>query len=261
VVRALQVAAALLLLAACADDAPTAAAPHLTATATRSSLFDSQRTFRLELENTGEREVTVDTVQLRSGLFEEVEASARDTQLAAGRRLLVPLPYGESVCPAGDEPSVVVADVDGEAVEVPLAQEPEHVMDELHAVECDQQSVRDAVDLAFGDEWAPTGPRSARGLVQVTPGGDVPVEVEAMAGNIVFGVRLGAGVLPTDSAFPVEVVVDRCDTHALIESKRTFKFPLEVSLAGEAPITFVLEAEVDTPARDVFADLIQACIG
>jgi hypothetical protein len=82
-----------------------------------------------------------------------------------------------------------------------------------------------------------------------------------MAGNIVFGVRLARGVLPTATTFPVEVVVDRCDTHALIESKRTFKFPLDVSLDGGDPITYVLEAAVDTPARDVLADLIQACIG
>jgi hypothetical protein len=264
VVRAAPVVAALLLLVACSDDTATtepAAEPGLVAVATRSSLFDSQRTFRLELTNEGDDEVTVDTVQLRSPLFEEVEASARDTQLAGGGRLLVPLAYGESVCPAEDEPSVVVAGIAGEEVEVPLAQDPEHVMDDLHALECDQQAVRDAADLAFGDRWASTGPRSASGQVVVRATGGTDVEVQSMAGNIVFGVRLARGVLPTATTFPVEVVVDRCDTHALIESKRTFKFPLDVSLDGGEPITYVLEAAVDTPARDVFADLIQACIG
>ena len=269
-VRAVQVAqhvalAATLLLAACSDDSgpttTTDADVRLAATATRSSLFDSQRTFRLELTNESDGDVAVETVQLRSGLFEEVEPSIRDTQLAAGQRRLVPLPYGDSVCPAEDQPSVVVAVVGGEEVEVPLAQDPEHVVDDLHALECDQQSVRDAVDLSFGDEWIGTDLRSASGQVLVEPTGATEVEVQAMAGNIVFGVRLDDGVLPATTGFPVELVVDRCDTHALIESKRTFKFPLDVSLDGGEPITYVLEAEVDTPARDVLADLIQACIG
>lgn len=206
------------------------------------------------------------SIQLRSPLFEELDESARDTELAPGQRLLVPLPYGDSVCPAGDEPSAVVAVLDGggdgqEDLDIALAQDPEHVMDDLHALECDQQSVRDAVDLSFGDEWISTAPRSASGLLEVRPTGDTAVELEAMAGNIVFGVRLAPDVLPATATFPVEVVVDRCDTHALIESKRTFKFPLEVTLDGGEPITYVLEATPGTPSREVFAELIQACIG
>ena len=260
-VRAVQVLAASLLLVVvgCGDESPVE--PELAATATRSSLFDSQRTFRLELTNEGDDEVTVETLQLRSGLFQEVDPSARDTQLAAGRRLLVPLPYGDSVCPADDVASVVVAVVGDQEVEVPVAQDPEHVMDDLHTLECDQQAVRDAADISFGDEWLGTGARSAGGLVVVEPTGDTEVEVRSMAGNIVFGVRLDPGTLPATTSFSVELVVDRCDTHALIESKRTFKFPLEVSLDGGEPVTYVLEAEVDTPAREVLADLIQACIG
>jgi len=258
----LVLAVPLSLLPVACSESPTASEPALSATATRSSLFDSQRTFRLELTNGGTDAVTVATLQLRSPDFAELDPSVRDTELAAGQRLLVPLPYGESVCPGGDGPPVVTATLDdGSELEVPLTQDPEHVMDDLHALECDQQSVRDAVDLAFGDEWISTGPRSASGLVTVRPTGDTPVVIETMAGNIVFGVRLEPGALPATTTFPVEVVVDRCDTHALIESKRTFKFPLDVVVDGGEPITSVLEAVPDTPARDVFADLIQACIG
>jgi hypothetical protein len=257
--------AAALLLGGCGDDGPEAAPPgepaevQLSATATRSSLFDSRRTFRIELRNEGDAEVTIDTIQLRSPLFEAEPASDRDTQLAAGSQLLLPVPYGPSVCPGGDEAPVVVAVVGGEEVEVPLDQHPATVMEDLHAVECGEEAVRAAVALDFGTEWTPTGPRSAAGVVAVVPRGDVEVTVEAMRGNIVFGVRLADGVLPASGGFPVEAVVDRCDTHALIESKRTFKFPLDVSLDGGEPITYVLEAT--GPAREVFAGLIEACIG
>ena len=231
----------------------------LAATATRSSLFDSGRTFRLELRNEGDTAITVDTVQLRSPGFEEVAPSERDTQLAAGQQLLLPLPYGTSVCPGGSEPPVVVAEVAGEAVEVPLDQQPATVMDDLHEVECAEAAVREAVDIDFADEWTPTGPRSARGTVELTPRGATTATVDTMEGNIVFGVRIDA--LPSSTSFPVELVVDRCDTHALIESKRTFKFPLEVRLDGGEPALVVLEALPTTPARRVLADLIQACIG
>jgi hypothetical protein len=54
-------------------------------------------------------------------------------------------------------------------------------------------------------------------------------------------------------------VVDRCDPHALIESKRTFQFPVEVRLDGGQPARVVLEAE--GPTRDRFQDLIEVCIG
>jgi hypothetical protein len=266
-------AVGLVLLAACADDAGGqvgggATGVELTATATRSSLFDSQRTFRLELTNDGDAPVTVASVQLDSPLFEPVPASSRDTQLAPGQRLLLPVPYGPSICP-GAGPSNLVTLVSGDEVVVPLGQLPVGVMDALHEVECGEAAVRDAADVAFGDDWTSTGARSARGEVVVATHGETEVTVDGMRGNIVFGVRgadtdpplltvAGAGEI---GRLPLELVVDRCDTHALIESKRTFKFPLEVRLDGGPPALVVLEAEPGSPSRDVLGGLIQACIG
>lgn len=273
--RAIARAAAvgLVLLAACADDGGGqvgggATGVELTATATRSSLFDSQRTFRLELTNDGDAPVTVASVQLDSPLFEPVPASSRDTQLAPGQRLLLPVPYGPSICP-GAGPSNLVTLVSGDEVVVPLDQVPVEVMDALHEVECGEAAVRDAADVAFGDDWTSTGARSARGEVVVATHGETEVTVDGVHGNIVFGVRgadtdpplltvAGAGEV---GRLPLELVVDRCDTHALIESKRTFKFPLEVRLDRGPPALVVLEAEPGSPTRDVLGGLIQACIG
>jgi hypothetical protein len=98
-------------------------------------------------------------------------------------------------------------------------------------------------------------------MVTLTSRGETTATVEDVRGNIVFGVELDDGTLPATASFPLELQVDRCDTHALIESKRTFKFPLEVSLDGGDPALVVLEAVAGTPARTVLADLIQACIG
>jgi hypothetical protein len=73
---------------------------------------------------------------------------------------------------------------------------------------------------------------------------DLPLEVE----------RGGDAV-----RLPVTVVAARCDVHALIESKRTFKFPVEVALDGGPPEPMVLEVEGEV--RDVFQGLLEACIG
>ena len=123
--------------------------------------------------------------------------------------------------------------------------------------------MREAVDLAFGDEWIPTGARSASGLVTWhADGATPPVDGRGDGGQHRLRRPARAGALPAATTFPVELVVDRCDTHALIESKRTFKFPLDVTpRRRRARRLVVLEAVPGTPARDVFADLIQACIG
>ena len=257
-----------LLVAACgSDDPPSVEAPPspgLSATATRSSLFDSQRTFRLELTNEGAEAVTVSSVQLASPLFAPVPASPRDTRLAPGRRLLLPVPYGESVCPASG-PAELVVEVAGTESRLALAEDPEGVMGALHEVECAEATVRAAADLVFADLVA-TGPRSVEGDLVVTGRGATEVAVDGIRGNIVFGVRVDPGPdLVTVAAqgevgrVPVELVVDRCDTHALIESKRTFKFPVEVRLDGGPPALVVVEAS--GPIRDTLQGLIEACIG
>ena len=204
------------------------------------------------------------SVQLASPLFAPVPASPRDTQLAPGQRLLLPAPYGESVCPASG-PAELVVEVAGTESRLALAQDPAEVMEALHEVECREAAVREAADLAFAD-LVPTGERSVEGDLVVTGRGDTEVTVDGIRGNIVFGVRVAAGPdLVTVAAegevgrVPVELVVDRCDTHALIESKRTFKFPVEVRLDGGPPALVVLEAQ--GPTRAVLQGLIQACIG
>lgn len=267
--RSAAVAVAIVLLAgACGSDGPSAVEsappPELSATATRSSLFDSQRTFRLELANDGEEAVTVTSVQLASPLFAPVPASPRDTRLAPGGRLLLPVPYGESVCPASG-PAELVVEVAGTESRLPLAEDPEGVMGALHEVACGEAAVRSAADLAFAD-LVPTGPRSVEGDLVVTGRGDTEVIVDGIRGNIVFGVRVDPGPdlarVATGGAagrIPVELVVDRCDTHALIESKRTFEFPVAVRLDDGPPALVVVEPS--GPTRDTLQGLIEACIG
>ncbi len=254
--------AGLLLLAACGDDgsspddATPGAAAALRVTATRSSLFDSQRTFRLEVANEGDQPVALGRVRLDSPLFDAVPTPARDTEVPPGGSLLIPLPYGDARCEPAARPSAVVAQVGGSEVALPLGEDPPDLLADLHALECAQAQVRERVDVVFGDDWQAVGPVSAAGELRLRARGDGAATVEAIEGNIVFGVRapdrvplLAVDAGAPEDVVPVVLVVDRCDTHALIESKRTFKFPLEVRLDGGEPAAVVLEAEPGSPAR------------
>jgi hypothetical protein len=247
------------LAGGCGDDGGAAVdSPALEATATRSTLFNTQRTFRLELENTGTATVPVTSIRLDSPLFEPVDAEVRDTTLAPGQRLLMPLPYGESRCDdQAPVDQVVVVEIAGDEVRVPLAQRPEGVVDDLHRAECTEASIRERVDVAFADDWTPTGPTVARGSIGLSPRQPgTEVDVSAVEGNVVFGIRIAGP--ETVEALPVEVSADRCDQHALIESKRTFIVRVVLSVDGEP--AYPIDVEALGPSRDLFDSLLQACV-
>jgi hypothetical protein len=261
----------LLLLAGCGDDADGAEhTPALQATATRSTLFDTRRTFRLELHNGGAATIRIDTIQLDSPLFEAAPPSPRDTELAPGHDLLVPLPYGEVRCDGTDDAadSELIVTTDGVEHRVALDQHPEDVMAHLHEVECAAEAVHEQVDLHFGDRWDLAGPRSVQGEVLMTarqPGG--VAAVDEVRGNVIFGVGfptpqtplLEVGENQAEDRLDVIVSANRCDPHVLIEYKRTFKYPVAIRLDGGEPIIVDLEAE--GPARRAFEDLLHRCLG
>jgi hypothetical protein len=254
VARWVAIVVGLVLLVGCGDDGGEA--PAVEVTATRSSLFDTQRTFRLELRNHGAEPVVVSGVRLVSPLFEAEPPADRRTEVPAGDQRLVPLAFGPSVCPPGEGDPVVEAVVDGEAVRLPLAERPAGLLADFHDLECAQAAVRDAVDLRFGDAWASLGPRSAAGQILVEPREpDADASVESVRGNIVFSIEVTSA---SPRRLAVVVTATRCDPHALIESKRTFQYPVEVALDEGEPVWVVLEPE--GAARATFERLLEACL-
>lgn len=268
--------AALALIVGCAGAERTSDGPDVDAgtplrfTATRSSMFDTSRTFRLSVINEGDVTVPLDAVHLDSPLFEGKPRSERDTEVASGQTLLIPLPYGSARCGPSveDRPSEVVVVTNGVEVRNDLAEDPPGLLTDLHDLECAQARVMDGVDISFGEEWERTGPLAARGVIRLVPRQpDVVATVEEIRGNIVFGVRtpesteplLAVGTDGGEDEATIVVAADRCDTHALIESKKTFKYPTLVSLQGEEPVW--VEVEPVGAVRRVFEDLITACIG
>lgn len=145
--------------------------------------------------NRGE-EREIGAIQLESPLFEPVEPEARDARLPpAGRPVVMPLPFGTVRCDrrnaSGDtgkeHAAVLLADIDGQAVRVPIEQRPSDLLVDLHEAECAAAAVLADVDLRLGDTWRPTDPRTLQGELQFSQRRDgAEATVQGVEGNVIF---------------------------------------------------------------------------
>ncbi len=241
----------------------------LVATIEVSRLFALQRQHGLGLRNVGDQPVRVLAVGLETPLFETAMMTERELVLEPGsRELVMPVPYGAARC-GGDATdtfdALVLVDGTPEPLRMPAPEKHAGAIGRVHDGECAATAVREAVDLRFGDRWSLDG-RSVTGemvLQQRTAG--AAAAVDEIAGSVIFDVELDAGppVLEVDDDAPtdrVRVVVsaERCDPHALIESKKTFVFLAWVSLDGSEPIP--VEVTPDGAARAALDDLLSTCL-
>src|SRR5690606_23778638 len=122
------------------------------------------------------------------------------------------------------------------------------------------------VELRFGDEWAGAGPRAIEGRLELEQRVEgTTAVVEGVAGTVVLSVRPGAaleGALVVDddrqrASVPVTIEVTGCSAHALIESKKTYRFPAWVALDGAEAVR--VELEPKGPARAAMEALLAAC--
>lgn len=255
-----------------AGASPTPPPDRATATATTTNLFDTQRSFRLELTAAPDERLETTTIALDSPWYEPVPVQERSLSLSPGAQRLVPLAYGPATCSSGSpdvgDPlgDVVLTTTDG-VRRVPLDQRPATLVPGRHARECAVAAVQAGLDLSFGDDWAVTGPRTVTGSLVVTPtasgaaAGGQAATVVAVAGNVVFSMTspdLPASIDDAGTDVPVRVSASRCDTHALIEAKRKLVLPVEVALGDAPPVE--VEVEADGPAAVVFQGLLEACL-
>jgi hypothetical protein len=221
-----------------------------------------------------EREIGA--IQLESQLFEPVEPEARNARVPpAGRPVVMGLPFGTVRCGGGngggaqeDNAAVLLADVDGHDVRVPIEQRPNDLLVQLHGAECAAAAVLADVDVRLGDTWRPTEPRTLEGDLDISQRRDgAEATVQTVEGNVIFTVSAATAsprVLavsdehPTASA-PIAITASRCDPHALIEYKRTFIFTASIQLGDDEPARVDIKAE--GAARRALEDLLTSCIG
>ncbi len=255
--------------AAAADEATgetatgAAVAGPLGLTATRSTLFDTARTFRLEVTG-GDEPVAITSLRLESPLFRPVPAVDRELVVGTGAHVLVPLAYGESVCDTIGEAALgeVVVGTDRGDLRVPLAEHPEDLVTGLQRRECAVATIRTAVDPRFSDDTQRTGPRAATLELVLTAPPDGSAELQGIDGNIIFGLTTETPLpLVVDDgtvAVPVRIAANRCDTHALIEAKRKYVLPVTLALDGGEPV--VVDVTATGATEQLLQQLLAACL-
>lgn len=243
----LALAVASVSVVGCGDDqADPAADVALHARVERSRLFETQRQAKLVLRNDGGRDVVVEEVLLDSPLFETGAAQDRGVVLRPGQSLSLPVDIGPSRCEgaadgSGDLAGAVALRVEGAEVRLPFEEPDHHRLADLQAQECEVQRLRAAVDVRFGEDFERTSATAVRATLEVEQvDGRHSVVVDEVRGSVIFGVTTdGAGppllTLEGDEervGAQLAIGAERCDPHALIESKRTFAFPAFVRLDG-----------------------------
>jgi hypothetical protein len=230
-------------------------------------LFAVNRAFGLVLRNLGEEPVVVRGVQLDSPQFATRPRTERDMTLQpGGRRLVVPLPYGEVRCDGKPEATfgVVVVLDDGEELHLDAPEEYDGAVGRLHDRECAAADVLDRVDITFGDDWTRDGSVISGELSLEQRRSGESVAIDDAVGNVIFTLVLEDAhpVLrvsdnePT-AHVPVTISADRCDPHAVAEFKRPYVFLSWVAIGDGDPVP--VELELQGGARAALVDLIAAC--
>lgn len=264
-----------LLVASCSSPAPPTvpgpvAEPAIAAELVQYRRDEALHQMQVKVTNTGTREVVVDRVAVWLPGFDDVPPSEPGTVLGPGRRVDLPVVYGAARCEGGrpgsttDSP-VVRLHLDGAAKAVEVEPADEGLLARLAAAECAQRAVTEAVPLGFADAWVPVGSGDAltvAGVLRVGPvRAGTAARLEVLDGTTLFGITTSVS-LPLALAgpavdVPVTVAPQRCDPHAVAESKRGYAFRVGVSLGAEPVLVTV---EVDPAQQPVLqAALLERC--
>jgi hypothetical protein len=219
---------------------------------------------QVALANRGPAPVEVVRFQVRHPMFATVPAEDRESVLRPGATAVRPLPFGAPRCDVTDDSgAVVVLGVrggDGSAatvteVTVPLA-EGGPGLAAWHATACAAAAVGDVVEFELGPALAvEDGGARLRTSLRAERTGPGEITVTGVGNSILFSVAPASGdpvlALPAavdTAATEVVLTVARCDVHALIESKTSFTFPLQVAIGDADPVPVPVTAGDDVRA-------------
>lgn len=238
----------------------------------RSRAAAGRGVLEVRLRTTGDAAVEVTRLQLIDGRFAPVPPVPKSTTVRPGEvGIITPIPASDPICEAGPEgrPEMAVSFLAGGVtvdVVVAVGDAGNDVLTAIHTEECGRRELLAAADLGFGDDWVTVSPATARGTIRLArTTASEPLVLEQVQGTVILSLRVLDGVgdgpvatLPageTATEVGVEVSAARCDPHALIESKKTYVFPMWVR-RGDAPVMF-LAVEPAGPSRAAFEALIR----
>jgi hypothetical protein len=203
------------------------------------------------------RPLEVVDVLLRPTGFAPGTPVAAGAALGADDGVDLPVPYGAADCATGGAHAVdadallTVRTRDGRTrrVRLPLARAAE-LLGRLHTTECAEQAVRAQVDVALGP-WREQGDALAGTLVLQRRSGRARITVPELGQNTIYDLDAGPPDGPVvvleptaeRAVVPVRAVAQRCEAHALIESKRTAVVRVFVQVDERAPLLLLVAAD------------------
>lgn len=225
----------------------------------------------LKITNGGD-DVRISTLALAWPALVGAEPLAPDYLVAAGVRVDLRVAIGRAVCsdpPQFDEvvPPVAiaaVATIDGDAVTFPVT-DPNGILAKIYPKACIAQAIEHAVDISFGSEWIDAGaepPTVTNTLTFTRRHGDLPIEVVDVFGSVVVSIA-GDGVPTTldsgevELALPVTFTNNRCDSHALGETKKPFLFQVQLRIGDQEASYFITPDDAGKDA--LFAGILNRC--
>lgn len=214
--------------------------------------------------------------------LDDTQPYVRSTQLAPGVRFDLRVHQGEAVCgsppdvdavpPADAAIAVGHASIDGAPpvlVSVPVDDE-DSILSKVFRRSCQEQYLRWAADLQFGNTWTHTttasGEPAVRGTLELRrKSSDAPLAVTRINGSVLLRITAErpsdpiATLGPRDDAVSIPIVIEQsgnCSAHALAESKKTFIIPIDVAVGDRDPMAYVVT--FDLASQRLLNDMINA---
>jgi hypothetical protein len=224
------------VLAGCgeAPSGPTS----VTASVARSRAAQARGQINVLLSNPTDRPVQVRSLALDDLRFAPVPATRRLVTIRPhAEGLLVPLTLGAPRCIGVlGEPHVVAG-----RTSIPVDDAGRRVLDGIVEDACVLAAVHRSVSLDFLEEGTPVSDVAVDVVLRLQRrGSGRVVTVDAVGSNVIFAVSsddLPATLAGDDDRLEVTVrfSAERCEPHALAESKKTYQFPAWVTLDDAEP--------------------------
>ncbi|MFP5347657.1 MAG: hypothetical protein ACLGIA_11610 [Actinomycetes bacterium] len=232
----------------------------------------ADRRVEVKVGNGGEADLVVTRLELRVPGFQGSGPVAEPAVVPPGQRVDLRVPYGEPQCHLREQPR------EGPVVRLWLGQDRRAteltaragsgVLRSIFDRECAARRIASVAPLAWSPEWQSTAPGAVEGALLVGPvaaghtASVLDVEGTTLFAVTATGLPISLAVAQT-AAVPVRLTPQRCDPHAVAESKRGYAFDVRIVVNGPdgtGPEGVVVTVPLTGPGQDVAEKaLLQGC--
>jgi hypothetical protein len=201
----------------------------------------------IQMTNRTDAVVEVATARIDWSGLARIEPTAVDYPVAPGVTVDVKVEYGDAVC--SDPPQVTetvppdpivveVVSAAGETLRWPV-DDIRGVLARVHGLDCRRQAVEHLVAVEIGRTWMPNaaGDAVTGELILTRRNAAGPATLTGISGSVLLNVDVapGAATELTGDALTIPIVVtsaNRCEPHALADSKKTYEFQVTLEVDG-----------------------------